>query len=867
MKDKNAIGKNDARSTANNLKSIYQGWKDKAKLLQIKDNSKGKSLVPSKYVVYKKSCFGKISRDHSFTSEAAFDQVLIFLLKSEYLPEQDKVNLLSINFLYEHLERMIHWSKQVEFVSIRNPVLNYANQSEIDIKRRQKMLAALLYYDLDVPTLIRFLGGNYTGEYRDVSSTIKILQESNCNPTVINDLKKIFTIGCPNKLVASTSRENFLHFFHYGNHTSITKNIHKTTKALNKEDRNQFLIPLPCWLARFLKHLHITPQGLLMKKDKNDRMIWDGSFLPNWEAVSINMMLSHESEPEIVYGETFKRHLQYLYNFRISVPNDEILIYDDDVKSAFRHCKYHPDVASAFAFIIQENLWIPLGGMFGSIVTPANFEPIARARTHLAEFFSGRRDLLEKYDHIIDKVDISQPPIEGTVFTKATPCKFNQGLTDINKTQYNMFVDDSLFAQTRNNIKHAMAASIEALHVILGYPDLEIRQNPLSLDKYFESSCSYERVQLGITINTRKMTIGLTDKKRLTMIDELTHWHNKRRSFTLLQGVTLCGVLEFWANISPWVRFLYLNLSAAVNKCISSSLKITKENRMIKNLITSLALKKDLVNNDLRERFVQSKIGHEMYKCREKTFISNTMRTELKIIHKVLSCPEKYSHETPIAHIILREPDYISYGDASLEAGGGFAENLFWWHVEWPKELKSLTLKNVTITRRCKKSSELISINLLEFVVEIINYAALSELLRSNMTSCEQPFPMLINWTDNTTAQAWLRKAASRTIKGIGLQRILCSMMINNPLMIKAEYIQGHKNKLADAISRVFSTSTLFNSIDALHQEFPQMRTWMRFHPSQELLSALYLALLKGLDRGIEPLNNLGHFTQGKNIS
>ena len=241
------------------------------------------------------------------------------------------------------------------------------------------MLVALFYYDLDVPTLIRFLGGNYTGEYRDVTSTIETLQKSNCNPKIIDDLRKIFTIGCPIKLVASTSRENFLHFFHYGNHTSIAKNVYKTTKALNKEDRNQFLIPLPYWLTRFLKHLHITPQGLLIKKDKNDRMIWDGSFLPNWEAVSINMMLSHDSEPEIVYGETFKRHLQYIYNFRISMPNDDILVYDDDVKSAFHHCKYHPDVASAFAFIIQENLWIPLGGMFGSIVTPANFEPIARA--------------------------------------------------------------------------------------------------------------------------------------------------------------------------------------------------------------------------------------------------------------------------------------------------------------------------------------------------------------------------------------------------------------------------------------------------------------------------------------------------------
>ena len=164
-------------------------------------------------------------------------------------------------------------------------------------------------------------------------------------------------------------------------------------------------------------------------------------------------------------------------------------------------------------------------------------------------------------------------------------------------------------------------------------------------------------------------------------------------------------------------------------------------------------------------------------------------------------------------------------------------------------------------------SLELVSINLLEFLVEIVNYAALTELLRTNLISCNQPYPMLINWTDNKTAKAWLRKAASQTIKGIGLQRILCSIMINNPVFIKAEYIEGRKNTLADAISRVFSSSKLFNSFDILHQEFPQIRTWKRFHPSQELLSALYLALSRGLDRGIEPLNNLGHFVQGKTIS
>ena len=50
-----------------------------------------------------------------------------------------------------------------------------------------------------------------------------------------------------------------------------------------------------------------------------------------------------------------------------------------------------------------------------------------------------------------------------------------------------MFVDNNLFAQTKDIIKHAMAASIEALYIILGYPEISKRQDSLSLDKYFES--------------------------------------------------------------------------------------------------------------------------------------------------------------------------------------------------------------------------------------------------------------------------------------------------------------------------------------------------------------------------------------------
>ena len=243
------------------------------------------------------------------------------------------------------------------------------------------------------------------------------------------------------------------------------------------------------------------------------------------------------------------------------------------------------------------------------------------------------------------------------------------------------------------------------------------------------------------------------------------------------------------------------------------------------------------------------------------------MKSELKIIIGVLSNPKIYKLETPIAHVVKREPDFTTFGDACLEAGGGFLKDVFWWHVEWPQEIKSLTLKNIIVSRKCTMTDQLISINLLEFVVEIINYAAITVLFRENPTLCKHLFPLLLNWTDNKTAKAWIRKAATRTKKGKALQRILMCLMINNPVGLNAEYIPGLNNILADAISRVYSNSLSHSSFEKLFQEFPQMKYWMRFHPSQELLSALYSGLLKGQDPGLYLPKHLGHFTQGKDIS
>ena len=74
-------------------------------------------------------------------------------------------------------------------------------------------------------------------------------------------------------------------------------------------------------------------------------------------------------------------------------------------------------------------------------------------------------------------------PSYNTTFVNAIPYTLNPGVLDFLKTTYSIFVDDSIFANTGNVINHAMATIIEALHIVLRFPEETIRQNPLNLDK------------------------------------------------------------------------------------------------------------------------------------------------------------------------------------------------------------------------------------------------------------------------------------------------------------------------------------------------------------------------------------------------
>ena len=86
---------------------------------------------------------------------------------------------------------------------------------------------------------------------------------------------------------------------------------------------------------------------------------------------------------------------------------------------------------------------------------------------------------------------------------------------------------------------------------------------------------------------------------------------------------------------------------------------------------------------DLRYRFLQRTIAKQIYKCEASSYIDNAMKSETWIIREILSNLVRYNLSTLIAHVISREPDFITYGNTSIEAAGNFSKYLkFWWTME-----------------------------------------------------------------------------------------------------------------------------------------------------------------------------------------
>jgi hypothetical protein len=737
--------------------------------------------------------------------------------------------------------------QNVDWSPLFSPNTNWQTQQAIDKRRVDMRTALLFHYDLDLAAVHRRIGGLHVNAHLDPKAIIHRVQNL-ISPRELSDLERVLTSGCPAKYNVHGTHKDFAAMLAYGNHPSLTNNVDKVRATMNKEDRKDYVLTFPAWLARFIPHLALTPQGLLIKPGKNDRLVYDGSFMKDESTVPFNHHIDLTNEPEITFGESWLKYLTTIYNLRITFPNHEIYLFDDDISGAYRQCKYHPNVISAKGFIIGSFLFIPTGQTFGDTSSPSNFEPIARAREALSSEYSKGLHTIQHYPDYIDNVEFTPPPLPGFPFAQARPDRFNPGappaITDtIIPTAYHMHVDDNLYAAPGiDHMKWAMRCSIAGLQGILGENEPTLRPSQPDLEKFFSHPVTYTRRQLGYTINTRTMTVSIPDDKRTNFITLIQPWSSgsPRYSFTLREGAEILGNFVSLCRVCHWGIFLFHTLYHAMNWALRNNAERLQFSAAFRDLLAKRDLFCNHPTDSSKYRFFSQRVSRTIWDCKSNTYLTPAIRQEVDFIITILSDPITYKWESPIAHLIPREHDYEVYQDACPQGAGGFSPSLdFWWSLPWPDTITKRTFLHTT-------DPAYISNNLLEYAAIIFGLAASIRAWESLPTQSRPTNPLLLLWTDNTAAKAWTTRIAGlKAPQGHSLARIFSHLLMFSDAGVHANHIPGDDNVIADYLSRIAitHTSATFTYLD-LQIRFPWLKLSRLFQPSNELHALVCSSLL-----------------------
>jgi hypothetical protein len=142
------------------------------------------------------------------------------------------------------------------------------------------------------------------------------------------------------------------------------------------------------------------------------------------------------------------------------------------------------------------------------------------------------------------------------------------------------------------------------------------------------------------------------------------------------------------------------------------------------------------------------------------------------------------------------------------------------WIVEWHNQV-------VQRTKLPHNNIHHISMDLLEYAAIIIGLAG--SIVAWEMLPLEScpSHPMVLLWTDNTTAKAWTKKIGGlKTPQGRTLARFFSHLLMFSDVGIEAGYINGEKNTIADYLSCIcFSNNFSAFSLENLQTKFSCLKS------------------------------------------
>ena len=115
--------------------------------------------------------------------------------------------------------------------------------------------------------------------------------------------------------------------------------------------------------------------------------------------------------------------------------------------------------------------------------------------------------------------------------TPAFSCTINCGIMDDAGNRVDLpvriYVDNALMlALDADHMKMVLAATFEAIFIVMGKLDIAVKQCPLAIDKWLELVLGPKQTMLGLTINTNRLTVAISAKYLQEVLDPLNStWH------------------------------------------------------------------------------------------------------------------------------------------------------------------------------------------------------------------------------------------------------------------------------------------------------------------------------------------------------
>jgi hypothetical protein len=587
------------------------------------------------------------------------------------------------------------------------------------------------------------------------------------------------------------------------------------------------------------------------------RVIFDASTQSYQHELVLNQVTDSEFEAIIDFGQSKMRLYVSIYNWRISFPGEIIYLVLADISACFQYPRIAADLTGAFGFMFEKLYFLSTSHVFGSNTSASSWEPFRHAIKNSIPIYFLWEDLVIKHKDLLDALKWDESPAAPNL-VKAVRCELNKGVLNDDSTlsppSAEVYVEDIMAAAVRKKwILKLLAAIIESIFVVCGRPDTDVRQCPLSLEKWGELIVGPRQIILGLVVDTNEMTVRMSDEY-LSEVQVLitAKWNCKRKFFRVNDMQKLVGKLARLGEAAPWVYKLMSHLYTS----LASALKMNKQ-FLEKSSPSFRALCEQI--NKKQFNTCHSKLQKEVCFAMKQAAkmvnnhkviyqINETMREELNLFAQALSASPNIEFSTPIAFIIPRTPSASIFGDSSLLACGGYSITLkFWWHLDFRVEIISRTLLHIS----SEKDERFISINCLEYITIIINYCAALVFYAENKSRDDDPHPVVLCVTDNMSAKKWTTHTCKKSRIGRALARFFCGLLIGSSVGINSTWISTKANTIADEISRLKKsastnnpTSTPTYDYSKLQQNYEELKACTFFQPSQELLLLIWEILL-----------------------